>query len=393
MYIYNGISKALTITNDDIISISFINDYDNALFPIIRLRLYIDLNKFSYINEDPNNLYIGIIGRGGIYKINQNDTNNTSYTQIRNTQTLSMDGLYGYVETKNNAYTKYDNYQMGTQRDSSLNTNNKVALTIYCYNKEYVRAFKQRVDSVYKNTDLYTVVTSMFDKCGIDNYKINPFDNSEKYDQILVPNLSLIDAISYLDTYYGLYKTGSQLFVNYASSVNLTSTDDISGIINIRVSSYKSGDSFSGTNIDGTVYQTPEASVVIKSQTDLEQATNAQIFGSMNVSTFEAVSAYLDETFKGTDMNNITVPAVIHKSKNQFIPSMYKARVDERNTRIDLSISGLGIINSNNKFMFTFDNIMRGVDVDKTYRPMYATYTLSNIGSGLFDIQSTFQLC
>ena len=397
--IYNGIEDTIILSNDDVVSISIINDYDYAFFPIIRLRLYIDLPKLAYINEDPNNLLIGFSCNGSINKINESE-DGVTYTKIRS---FSMEnyssGLYGYVETKNNPYSKYDNYQMGEKRDDSLNTNNKVPLTIYCYDKNLIRATKQRVNSIYTNTSLYAVITDMFSQCGINEYYIEPFDNNEIYNQILIPNMSLIDAISYLDTYYGLYKDGSSLYSTTFGHISLSRPiKEIKMMISspVRVSSYKAGNSFSGISdpFNSITYQTPDTSVVIKSQTDLEQTINAQIFASMNVSDFESVSTYLDKIFKDSDMTNIEVPYIIHKSKNQFIPSMYKARVNERNTRIDLSLNGYVLSDLEPYLLsFVFDNPIRGTDINTSYRPMYTTHTFTNIGSGLFDIQSTFQLC
>lgn len=402
--ISNGSSSTLVLSNDDVVSLSIINDYDYATFPIIRIRLYIDIDKYTYINDDPNNLTVLIECNPSVNKINQTDSGAT-YTKVycSGSVAFGMNGtLNGYVETKNNAYTKYDNYQMGTERDSSLNTNNKVPITIYCYDAELVRAFKQKVPGIYKNTSLQYIVNDMVNKCGITKNNIMLFDNSEKFDQVLIPNLSLMEAISYLDTYYGLYEHGTQMYCDNFNGLFLgpaTPTNSNGTTMNIRVASYKAGDSFSGviwTDANTSSYQTPDTSVVIKSQTDLEQATNSQIFGSMNVATYESVETYLEETFKNSDLTNITTPDIIHKSKNKFIPSMYKARVNERNTRIDLSLNGYVLMNgfdSRTGFSFTFDNPIRGIDIGRVYRPMNATHVLTNIGSGVFDIQSTFQLC
>lgn len=405
-YIYNGKERGIMLSNDDIISLSIIHDYDHAFFPIIRLRLYIDLPKFAYINEDPNNILVSMVLNGDVYGINE-ESSEKSYTKRGLSWFVNFGDsspMYGYIETKNNPYSKFDNYQMGEKRNDDLNTNNKVPLTIYCYDKDLIRKTKQQVKSIYKNTDLFSVVQDMYATCEIqyDPMYIGRFDNNKMYEQILIPNLSFIDAISYLDTYYGLYKSGALLYSHHSGQLGLSSSKmyEARGYYDcVRVSSYKSGNTFSGLDLTTSMNSkqitlvTPEQSVVIKSQTDLMQATNAQIFGSLNVDDFKTVSAYLDETFT-TDMPLINTPPVMHKTKNEFIPSTYKARVDERNTRIDLSLNGYPYGGTTcNCFQFVFDNPIRGNNIDKIYRPMYATHTFTNIGSGLFDIQSTFQLC
>ena len=399
IYINNGTGSILPLSNDDVVSISIINDYDHAIFPIMRMRLYIDIDKYTYINEDPNNLTVGITGISKLSMINQSESGTTYTTLESDNVKFGSDGtLSGYVETKNNPYSKYDNYQQGIKRDDSLNTNNKIPLTIYLYDKNLVRNVKRKIQSIYKNTTLQEVIKHAAESCDV-NLLTYPFDNNEKFEQILLPNLSLTDAISYIDTYYGLYKTGACLYSpNFQSMLLYTVPSDLWHDLNIRVASYKAGDSYSGPVIVNDTFfgfQTPESSVVIKSQTDLEQASNAQIFGSMNVDTFESVSTYLEETFKDSDLTNISTPDYMHKTKNKFIPSMYKARVDERNTRIDVAINGLtgDFLTFVNSVTFTFDNAIRGVDIGRSYRPMAVNHTLTNIGSGLFEFQTTMQLC
>ena len=79
-YIYNGKERGIMLSNDDIISLSIIHDYDHAFFPIIRLRLYIDLPKFAYINEDPNNILVSMVLSGDVYGINE-ESSEKSYTK------------------------------------------------------------------------------------------------------------------------------------------------------------------------------------------------------------------------------------------------------------------------------------------------------------------------
>ena len=126
-YIYNGKERGIMLSNDDIISLSIIHDYDHAFFPIIRLRLYIDLPKLAYINEDPNNILVSMVLSGDVYGINE-ESSEKSYTKRGLSWFVNFGDsspMYGYIETKNNPYSKFDNYQMGEKRNDDLNTNNK----------------------------------------------------------------------------------------------------------------------------------------------------------------------------------------------------------------------------------------------------------------------------
>lgn len=393
--------KPVTLSNDEIVSIAFVNEFDNALFPIIRMRLYVDIDLLSYINEHPNDLTISMSMAGMISMINTENDQVTynDISVITNSLTQNMVSLNGYIETKNNPYSKYDNYQFGLPRGDSLNNNNKIPITIYCYDGNLIRATKQSVNSIYKNTTLYSVVTNMFTQCGINMYSITPFDNNKIYDQILIPNMSLIDAITYLDSYYGLYREGASMYSPAPGVLQLTRTANelYDNVYSIKVSSYTAGNSFSGiyslpNGNTNPILQTPDTSVIVKSETDLVESTNSNTYTAMNLNNFESQTVQLEHDKSNMD---ITTPMFKHKTKNEFIPDMYRERLNERHTKIDVSIDGFPFksCNPSDRFKFIFDNPIRGLNINRMYRPMVVNHVFTNIGSGRFEIQSTLQLC
>lgn len=400
----NNISTPIILSADDVVSISIQQDYDTSLFPMIRVRLYTDITTLTYINENPKNLDITMSNTGMIYELNQDGTRSNKAICGGNIKIYENIRLRCYIDSKNSPYTKYDNYQQGIKKDDSLNTTSKVPITLYCYDDETIRNSKRKVPSIYKNTTLFEAINHMASTCDI-NLTIWPFDNNEKFDQILIPNLSFVDAIAYLDSYYGLYESGGALSTHINSGIMVLSKLDRNYNVSppqlIRVTSYKSGDSYSGPWFNNnSLYgvMTPDTSVSIKSATDIEQTINARIFSSINVDNFNVETSTLDETFEKSTYSNITTPDLIHKTKNKFLTSMYKTLVEEKNTQIDISFNGVyiddfGLYNSYDRFSLSFDNAPRGIDINRFYRPRKITHVFTNVGSGLFSGQTTLQLC
>lgn len=406
--INNNTSTPIILSKDDIVSIAIVQDFDNAVFPMIRIRLYTDIDTLTYLNEDPNNLDLCISSIVGVYELNENQEVTDRVIDSHAFNIATDVKLKCYLENKNTPYTTYDNYQQGLQKDDSLNSKTKTPITLYCYDYNAIRNSKRKVSSIYKNTTLFEIVNHMATECEIENFKCIPFDNNEKYDQILIPNLSFIDALVYLDGYYGLYESGAMLTGHNPGYLVLTSSQrdyvGIRNIVNINVTSYKAGNSFSGLVVsdlgafsDNRI-STPDTSVVVKSKTDIEQTVNPKLFSSINVDNFSVDSSILSETFDNSDASNIEVPSIIHKTKNKFLASMYKTRVEEVNTQIDVSINALTyhqylLPSAISRFMFSFDNAIRGIDINRYYRPQKINTVFTNIGSGKFSIQVTVQLC
>lgn len=74
---------------------------------------------------------------------------------------------------------------------------------------------------------------------------------------------------------------------------------------------------------------------------------------------------------------------------------MYKTRVEEHMTMIDVSVAGtnIALMKPTTGFNFIFEQPIRGLKIDKLYRIANATHTISNIGSGWFECVSTLQMC
>ena len=136
----------------------------------------------------------------------------------------------------------------------------------------------------------------------------------------------------------------------------------------------------------------------MKSITDIEQTINSKVFSSINANDFNVESSSLNETYENSTYSNITVPTLIHKTKNKFLTSMYKTLVEEKNTQIDVSVNGVYVpiwrlFSSYDRFVLSFDNTPRAININRVYRPMQVTDVFTNIGSGLFSGQTTIQLC
>ena len=393
-------NETINLSNSEIVSISFIHNYDTASYPIIRLRIYADLTKIQQICENPDSILVRGCLNGGIYKMNQNTENES--TLVKAVKSINI-SLKAYIEMKNIPSSTYDQYEDGKKKESDLNVNVKSPLELYCYNEQLVHYMKKRANSIYKDTSIGTVLHDILQQANVYNAEIDPITNPKKYNQVLIPNMNIIQSISFIDYYYGLYKKGGMMYGDL-DKLYITNTDVYNGTtpVPIYVESYKNNNDSSGMTRINNEYQfyIMAPNVSIRSESDIERVLHGPkhaVINLMDMSDIDIVElANLFEEIKSLSLSeNIETPNLLHKTQNKYIGTSYVARLDERITKVDVSGTGFDImrITPKTRFNLIFASPIRGIKIDKQYRATFVCHVLSSTDSGKFIAQTTMNLC
>lgn len=393
-------NETINLSNSEIVSISFIHNYDTASYPIIRLRIYADLTKIQQICENPDSILVRGCLNGGIYKMNQNTENES--TLVKAVKSINI-SLKAYIEMKNIPSSTYDQYEDGKKKESDLNVNIKSPLELYCYNEQLVHYMKKRANSIYKDTSIGTVLHDILQQANVYNAEIDPITNPKKYNQVLIPNMNIIQSISFIDYYYGLYKKGGMMYGDL-DKLYIANTDVYNGTtpIPIYVESYKNNNDSSGMTRINNDYQfyIMAPNVSIRSESDIERVLHGPKLASINLMDMNDIDIVeltnLFEEIKSLSLSeNIEVPNLLHKTQNKYIGTSYVARLDERITKVDVSGTGFDImrITPKTRFNLIFASPIRGIKIDKQYRATFVCHVLSSTDSGKFIAQTTMNLC
>ena len=393
-------NETINLSNSEIVSISFIHNYDTASYPIIRLRIYSDLTKIQQICENPDSILVRGCLNGGIYKMNQNTENES--TLVKAVKSINI-SLKAYIEMKNIPSSTYDQYEDGKKKESDLNVNVKSPLELYCYNEQLVHYMKKRANSIYKDTSIGTVLHDILQQANVYNAEIDPITNPKKYNQVLIPNMNIIQSISFIDYYYGLYKKGGMMYGDL-DKLYIANTDVYNGTIPIPiyVESYKNNNDSSGMTRINNDYQfyIMAPNVSIRSESDIERVLHGPKLAAINLMDMNDIDIVeltnLFEEIKSLSLSeNIEVPNLLHKTQNKYIGTSYVARLDERITKVDISGTGFDImrITPTTRFNLIFASPIRGIKIDKQYRATFVCHVLSSTDSGKFIAQTTMNLC
>lgn len=392
-------NKIIRIPTSDIVSITIIDNYDAMTYPVIRIRLYSDIDILEKISESYNSLHVRGNLDGGIYLMNPEDK---SPVIISTTRSIILQHKV-YIENKNTPTSTMDQYVNGIKKDGTLNENIKVPIELYCYDDSLMHNMRQKSQSIYKNMSLTSIIESILRRNNILQYAIDPLDNQSRFEQVLIPNLNILQTLSFFDLKYGLYRKGSQIYGD-TNKIYLCNTDINNNTkpIPIYIESYKSNTDMGGMKklISGFNMTTKAENVSIISSTDIERIMNSQEMIAINTNNLEIDTNRLQKLYAvgGLDINNsnkITVPDILHKTKNRYITDTNIARINEKITKIDLSGVGFDIskIKINTRYNLIFESPIRGMNMNEYYRASYVCHVISNLDSDLFVAQTTMNLC
>lgn len=408
--------ETLNIPNSDIVSFTIINNYDTATFPILRLRMYTDISNLEKLTSSSNSIDVRMNLDAGIYRMNEQ---NKSPVIVSGATNMSL-ALKGYIENKNTPTSIADQYNNGIKKIDDLNVNKKIPLEIYCYDDNLIHIMRQRVDSIYLNTSLESIIKSLFSKHGINNLKLEPLQNQTKYDQVISPNLNINQMIAMLDDKYGLYDKGGHIYGDI-DGIYICNSNVYYGYrpLPIYIESYKNNSDIGGLKKikDSYFMNTSAVNVSVISETDIARVLNADTISSIDLNTLKVNTTPLMQLFPETqsDMvsrvqnnssgiekyikrsidNKIITPNLLYKTMNKFILETTKARITECITKVDISGVGfdVGKMKISSRYNLIFESPIRGMSINQPYRATNISHVFTNLDSNLFIAQTVMNLC
>lgn len=386
--------NVINIPTSDIVSIAIINNYDSMTFPMIRIRLYSDISIMQQISEFTDDIIVRGNIDGCIYRMPED--RESSPQRIKPTPSMSFKGLKAYIRQKNIATSSFDQFIQGVRRETDLNNQTKVPIELLCYDEHVVSNMILQTPSIYKNVSLEYVLRFIFDRVNIPIKQFDVVENHTKYPQLIIPNLEVIDSISFLDNFYGLYKKGGQLYNDLDGSY-IVNTDAINTKpLPIHIRSATSNDDMSGLRKFGDQYMmgTMSKNVSIMSESDLQKVVQPNKLTAVDIKDFKIQSTNMTDMFKDTKQTDWKQYTITHASQNPFLTEMYNARVKEKSTIISVSGNGfeISIFKVNSRFNLIWESPIRGHNINDVYRPVFINHVFTNLDSKLFIVESTMNL-
>lgn len=201
---------ATNIPTERVVGFSILHDYIHHFFPIIKIELVLEAELFYNIVKNKNEAKFSL----RIDKFFFNGDNDKSlyrkfiddvFEVIQDENEEDMEASLRRDEAESN-YRNTTNSQLNRMEAAT----NKVAF--HLSKASIINGTKVNINKLLLKVNVVDCISYLFTEAKINNLVMAPPDNTNKYDYILLPPMSMLKSLQFLDTYYGIYKASSIMY-------------------------------------------------------------------------------------------------------------------------------------------------------------------------------------
>lgn len=395
-------TKTVSIETDRLTKFNINNDYENNVFPVIRLTAVLTPSVYEELTQNKNDVKIKLRIQK-FYTLKGSTEESLRRDWINTTFSVLMDDNYVNPDNSINTDAKLNTNGEASNSPTDLNDKNSNVIDLYLYNENSVSSMKTMINTVIKGGSLIHAISYIIAKSGLKNILISPLENNTVYQELLIPPQSALSALRWLDTEYGYYKAGSVIYF---------------GIEKAYILNYKGGCTAWATNeVQETCFLIPERGGVhgatecgvekVKQTTlrnyiavwqdhttvrnesnsnDIVEGNNATI---INTNTNSITTTQSGAYQKGSGNTNV----IMTNSSNKWLGDTYGAQKSANSTVISMSIGDFDIdaVTPNKKFTFLFEDSKYGDTYKGVYMLASASFQFIKNGQNL-ELNSTMVL-
>ena len=372
--IFPSEGKQYPIEKGLIKSIMVERDYENDFFPVIRLDLSLNTAFYHKIIANKLDVKFRMRLQKYIYDTNNNpkvkkDVFNTIFSSFIDEGTPFLDKKE-YEEANKVAVLDKDG-----QIPTTIGGND---ITFYLFKESNLLNSKKIINTVLSSANMTQTLTFLLSKAGISDVLMVPLDNKNNYNEIILPPLTVLGNMIYLDNQYGFYKDGTLIFFD----IDCVYIIDKSGKCKaFRKGEYKKTvitvrDTINPQSLMPGSYDDTEKKIIYVNIDPRDVAISNmtvikdQIDGNNRLLINPASGATAVIKPKTVQRGEGTYKVLYKKYNNPFINSSEQKRVESDNRVINVTMSDIDIdaFTPNKEFTFTFEDIVINKQMGGNYR-------------------------
>ena len=222
--LYESDSKEIPIERID--SFSILNDYIVNLYPMIKIVFRLEESVYNEIKKNKKDVRVKLNIRK-FYHPEGAKATSMKKSHINTTFNLILDD----EEDNTKDAIRKKNYPDGDE--GHMEAINK-QVELFLYQSSVIKGNTDVVNLPAENCTVTAALCYIIANSNIKNIIMTKPDNAEVYDELVIPPMKIGRALGYLDSFYGLYDTGSIIylglrksyFLKYRYSKNAHDPDD-----------------------------------------------------------------------------------------------------------------------------------------------------------------------
>lgn len=188
--------------------LAIFNDYEKNVMPIVQMNATISKDAYYKMIAQKDKVKIRLrIQKYYVKSSNGSESLMSDY--INDTFSILLN------DNDEDMYRVLNDKLITTKKRSELeaiNENDDMSIELFLYKLNIVKSIRSFINVILKDCTITDAITYILHKADINNMLLAPVDNTNLYKQIIIPPLSVIDSIYWLDYFYGIYKDGTMFY-------------------------------------------------------------------------------------------------------------------------------------------------------------------------------------
>ena len=215
LIIINGEDK-IVMDPTNVLSIEYINDYEKSLFAVLKIMLRIDVRKKMYMLANKRDIKCKLeLDKIG-YDVDLEDIITNSEPAISALFSIYFNDDDESIDPETLKKRLDMNNTDSASSNKDINDENyfesQNTIDLYLFNPSLLKASRHLHNAVYTSGTLQNIIGHMLSVSKHDKVLMSRIENTEVYNELLLPANPVYKNLLYLDQYFGLYKTGAIIY-------------------------------------------------------------------------------------------------------------------------------------------------------------------------------------
>lgn len=345
-------------------SFSILRNYLEDLYPVIKMDLALEQSTYNKIIANKETMKVRIDIRK-YYMKGTSTKKSIKSKHLAQTFTLILDDAVNTITES--AHNK--EYPSGDENE--MNAVN-MGMELFLFAGDLIKRNTTNINKVLRDSSVVDALGYILYKIGEVKDLIMPVpDNMTIYPELVIPSLKLSEALSFVDSYYGVFRNGTIIFFdvdrNYILPFCKRCGALASGeqeVVNIVVP--KSESKITDKLCSAIKKSTPDAIYIIADANSFEptnKSVSGKILQAENVEVIDNDTGYVHSV--STENKKV----VIRPGLSDFYKDSYKARVQSQDIVINIALKNcdLATLTPNKIYQFLFED----TKLQKKYKGYY----------------------
>lgn len=347
-------------------AIYLLNDYENNVFPIFKITLILESYVYYKIIKAKDNVKFRIRIQK-YYHTNESEKKSLYRDFINDTFDLILDDSEEDLKASSKRLKNKNNYETIMKTDENQLEFTDNSIDFFLYKADTIKGLRNNVNAILSGATITDAIAYVLTQAKVKNVLMSPSSNTKRYDSLVIPPTTCLKALQFLDTYYGLYKTGSMIYFDFKYAYITAYNGKCSAYRNNEIRNTYiviPQDVTTHTTECGVLYKKNNTTVNYivgdyKTISIRNDSVSNDIIRSNDVQFIDNLSGTVTSTVSGARGKGLnSVKILENKTENSRLGEIYTAQTSSESIVITVKLYDydLSVIAPNKRYKFVFED-------------------------------------